>query len=74
MEGGTEGGSGEGHDEVSAARIQSGIHSREMAFSFTSGPPQKMDALGLTVSEVMAVGCKATDRRALPSVRGGCLA
>lgn len=58
---------------MSTARSKSGIHSREMAFSFTSEPPQKMDALGLTVSEVMAVGCRATDRRVLSSLGGGCL-
>lgn len=47
MEGRTEGGSGEGHDGVNAARSKGGSHSREMAFSFTSVPPQKMDALGV---------------------------
>lgn len=46
MEGGVEGGSGEGHDGVNAARRKGGSHSREITFSFTSASHQKMDALG----------------------------
>lgn len=40
-----EGGSGKGHDGVTAARSKGGSRSREMAFSFTRVPPQKTDAL-----------------------------
>lgn len=46
MEEEIEGGMRWGHDEVNAARSKGGSHSWEIAFFFTSVPPQKMDALG----------------------------